>query len=186
MASSKANISHQRIEQSILIIRGEKVMLDTDLAVLYGVSTRALNQAVKRNKVRFPADFMFRLTKREKEEVITNCDHLQRLRFSPVLPNAFTEHGAIMLASVLNSKRAIEVSVHVVRAFVKLREMLSAHKEVSRKLSELEKKVESHDEHIRALFQAIRQLMALPEKKKRGIGFLVREKAARYGAAHKK
>ncbi len=112
--------------------------------------------------------------------MITNCDHLQNLRFSPSLPNAFTEHGAVMLASVLNSRRAIEVSIHVVRVFVGLREMLSTHKEVSRKLSELEKKVVGHDEHIRVLFQAIRQLMATPEKKGKRIGFIVSEKAARY------
>ena len=180
MAGSKAIIPQGRIERAILIIRGQKVMLDADLAGLYGVSTRVLNQAVKRNRSRFPSDFMFRLTKGEKEEAITNCDHLRKLRFSPSLPNAFTEHGAIMLASLLNSHRAIEVSVHVVRTFVRLREMLSTHKEVSRKLSELEKKVEGHDEHIRALFQAIRQLMAPPDKKQRRIGFIVSEKAARY------
>ena len=100
MAGSKAIIHRGRIERAILIIRGQKVMLDADLAGLYGVSTRVLNQAVKRNRGRFPSDFMFRLTKGEKEEVITNCDHLRKLRFSPSLPNAFTEHGAIMLASL--------------------------------------------------------------------------------------
>lgn len=110
------------IERRILLIRGQKAMLDTDLAALYGVPTKVLNQAVKRNRHRFPADFMFRLTEDEKAEVVTICDHLQKLKFSPVLPYAFTEHGAIMLASVLNSKKAVRISVYVVRAFVKLRE----------------------------------------------------------------
>jgi len=136
MASSKAIISQGRIERAILIIRGQKVMLDADLAALYGVTTKRLNEQVKRNRNRFPTDFIFQLSSKEKDEVVANCDHLKRLKFSPSLPYAFTEHGAIMLASVLNSRRAIDVSVHVVRTFVRLREMLSAHKEVSRKLSE--------------------------------------------------
>ena len=138
---------------------------------LYGVPTKALNQAVKRNRDRFPADFMFRLTKDEKTEVVTNCDHLQKLKFSPVLPYAFTEHGAVMLASVLNSKKAVQVSVHVVRAFVKLREILSMHPEIARKLTELERNVVRHDARIQSLFEAIRQLMADPGGKQRRIGF---------------
>ena len=121
-------------------------MLDADLAELYGVTTKRLNEQVKRNRNRFPKDFIF--LSKEKAEVVANCDHLKRLKFSPTLPYAFTEHGTVMLASVLNSRRAIEVSIHVVRVFVRIREMLSTHKEVSRKLSELEKKVEGHDEHI--------------------------------------
>ena len=101
-------------------------MLDADLAELYGVPTKALNQAVRRNKDRFPTDFMFRLTRQEKTEVVTNCDHLQKLKFSPVLPYAFTEHGAVMLANILNAPNAIKVSVYVVRAFVKLRELIAS------------------------------------------------------------
>jgi ORF6N domain len=124
----------EKIERLILLIRGQKVMLDTDLAQLYGVSTKAFNQAIKRNTQRFPPDFMFRLTKREKTEVVTNCDHLKKLRFSPVLPAAFTEHGAIMAAAVLNSERAIKVSVYVVRAFVKLRAMLGTRKDFASNL----------------------------------------------------
>jgi len=176
-------IPSERIEQSILLIRGHKVMLDTDLAQLYGVPTKVLNQAVKRNKNRFPPDFMFQLTEAEKDEVVTVCDHLRRLRFSPSLPHAFTEYGAIMLATVLNSQRAIEASIYVVRAFVRLREALATHRAVARKLAELEKRIESHDEHIQSLFHAIRQLMTSPEPKKRKIGFLVRERAAKYGRA---
>ena len=159
------------IENRILLIRRHRVMVDTDLARLYGVSTKRLNEQVKRNRSRFPKDFMFRLTAQEKNEVVANCDHLQNLKFSPTLPCAFTEHGAIMLASVLNSQRAVEVSVFVVRAFVKLREQLSAHRKLAQKLAELEHKIETHDEHIQSLFQAIRQLMAPPVSPRRRIGF---------------
>lgn len=106
------------IETQILLIRCQKVMIDSDLAKLYGVSTKALNQAVKRNRERFPGDFMFELTKEEKEEVVTNCDHLKQLKFSYTLPKVFTEHGAIMLASVLNSQRAVDASIYVVRVSV--------------------------------------------------------------------
>ncbi len=147
-------------------------MLDADLAELYGVETRTLNQAVKRNPERFPDDFMFQLTKPEKTEVVTNCDHLAKLKYSPSLPYAFTEHGAIMAASVLNSPRAIEISVHVVRAFVHMRELLSGHKELAQKLAQLERKVGAHDKAIAEIINAIRQLMAPEEtKKKRPIGF---------------
>jgi hypothetical protein len=114
MADKRAIIPMERIERTILLIRGEKVILDADLAALYGVPTKALNQAVKRNRGRFPADFMFRLGRREKSEVVTNCDHLQGLKFSSGLPNAFTEHGAIMAAS-LSTRTGREVSVAVVR-----------------------------------------------------------------------
>lgn len=181
MAVKSTVVTTDKIERSILLIRGHRVMLDADLAELYGVSTRALNQAVKRNRYRFPSDFMFRLTKKEKEQVITNCDHLQKLKFSPALPSVFTEHGAIMLASVLNSQKAIAASIYVVRVFVRLREMLGTHKALARKITELESRIESHDEHIRALFDTIRHLMVPPDKKKRRIGFIVSERAARYG-----
>src|SRR5215470_8031044 len=161
----------RRIESRILLIRGQKVMLDADLAEVYRTTTKALNQAVKRNRERFPADFMFRLTTREKVEVVTRCDHLSNLKYSRNLPQAFTEHGAVMLASVLNSEAAVQASIAVVRAFVKLREMLGSHKELGRKLAELEKRIEGHDEEIKALFEAIRQLMAPEEKSARRIGF---------------
>lgn len=168
---SLLSIHSEKIEKSILIIRAFKVMVDSSLAELYGVSTKALNQAVKRNKHRFPSDFYFQLTQQEKEEVVTNCDHLRKLRFSATLPNVFTEHGALMLASVLNSKRAIAASIFVVRAFLRLREMLSAHKELTQKLMELEGKIQKHDHHIKALFDAIYQMMNPPISKKRRIGF---------------
>ena len=128
----------EMVAQHIHLVRGNKIMLDADLALLYRVETRMLVQAVKRNPRRFPPDFMFQLGKDEKQEVVTNCDHLARLKYSPTLPYAFTEHGALMLGNVLRSGRAIEVSLHVVRAFVQLREILSTHKELAAKLEALE------------------------------------------------
>ena len=162
-----------RIEALILDVRGQKVLLDSDLATLYGTSTKALNQAVKRNRDRFPPDFLFQMNAVEKTEVVTNCDHLSKLRFSPRLPYAFTEHGAIMAATILNSPRAVEVSIFIVRAFVKMRQFVLAHKELAAKLLDLERKVGAHDESIRQLVSAIRQLMVPPPTppKKGRIGF---------------
>ena len=125
-------VSAQRIESSILVIRDQKVILDADLAELYGVSTKVFNQAVRRNQDRFPEDFMFRLTPEEKGEVVTNCDHLRKLKYSNVFPCAFTEHGAIMAGSVLNIAGAITISVSVVRAFVKLRGLVNVPKDFAR------------------------------------------------------
>lgn len=162
------------IETKILLIRGQKVMLDSDLAELYGVQTKALNQAVKRNIERFPSDFTFQLTATEKTEVVTNCDHLAKLKYSATLPYAFTEHGALMLGNVLKSDRAVEVSLMVVRAFVQLRQMLASNAELSRKLVALEK---NYDVKFKAIFEAIHQLMAPADpKKKRPIGFAPWEK----------
>ncbi len=168
----EAVVPPERIEHSILLIRGQKVILDMDLAKLYGVSTKAFNQAIKRNNKRFPSDFVFRLTKEEKREVVTNCDHLANLKFSPSLPAAFTEHGAIMAATILNSDRAIKVSVYVVRAFVKLREALGTQKDFAHNLENLEKRLVEHDEKFAIVFKAIRQLMQpVAATPKRRIGF---------------
>ncbi|MCK4663068.1 MAG: ORF6N domain-containing protein [Bacteroidales bacterium] len=153
---NKSIIPTEKIDRAILIIRGHKVMLDSDLAEIYGVKTSRLNEQVKRNKDRFPNDFMFQLTNQEKQEVIANCDHLEKLKFSRTNPYAFTEHGTIMLANVLNATTAIETSVLIVRAFVKLREILSTHKELERKILELESK---YDEQFKLIFEAIRELM---------------------------
>lgn len=161
-------IAVERIERSILLIRGEKIMLDADLAVLYGVTTKRLNEQVKRNRSRFPEDFMFQLTEKEKADVVANCDHLKRLKFSPNLPYAFTEHGAIMLATVLNSPIAVHASIQVVRAFVRLRKMLASNAELARKLEALEKK---YDSQFKVVFEAIRELMTPQEPKRRRIGF---------------
>ena len=171
MAKDRSLILVERIERSILLIRGRKVILDADLAKLYGVATKRLNEQVKRNRDRFPEDFMFQLTAEEKSEVVANCDHLSALKFSPSLPYSFTEHGAIMAASVLNSPRAVEVSVYVVRAFVRLREMLATHRDLARKLAAFERKLASHDRQILSLIEAVRQLMVPPSGKGRRIGF---------------
>ena len=161
-------VEDEVIAQRIYFIRGRKVMLDADLAKLYGVKTFRLNEAVKRNIKRFPADFMFLLTDEEKTEVIANCDHLKNLKFSPHAPYAFTEQGVAMLSSVLNSERAIQVNIQIMRAFTKIREMLLVHKEIWRKIEEMEKK---YDQKFKVIFDALRQLLEPPEKPKRKIGF---------------
>jgi len=166
-------VTSESISRRILLLRGHKVMLDADLADMYGVPTKVLNQAVRRNLERFPGDFMFQLTKDEKQEVVTNCDHLAKLKFSPTLPFAFTEHGALMLGNVLKSSRAVEVSLLVVRTFVQLREMIATHKELASRLEELERKVTTHDQAVTGLIDAIRQLMAPPAQSKRPIGFVL-------------
>jgi phage regulator Rha-like protein len=145
-----------KIDRAILIIRGLKVMIDSDLAELFGVRTKRLNEQVKRNINRFPKDFMFQLTTKEKQELVANCDHLERLKHSGTNPYAFTEHGTIMLANVLNTPTAVETSVLIVRAFVKLRELLSTHKDLERKILELESK---YDKQFELIFKAIRELM---------------------------
>jgi len=162
-----------QIEERILLIRGERVMLDADLAALYGVETKILVKAFKRNLSRFPPDFLFQLSKEEfaclRFQIGTSKKGRGGRRYRPY---AFTEHGAIMAASVLNSERAVKVSVYVVRAFVKLREMLAAHKQLARKLAELERRLEGHDEQIASLVAAIRELMAPPPaSRRRRIGF---------------
>jgi hypothetical protein len=149
VSKQRAWLVVEQIEPCILLLRGERVILDADLAHLYGTSTKRLNEQVKRNRARFPADFLLQLTVEEKAEVVANCDHLARLKYSPVLPNAFTEHGAIMAASVLNTPRAMDMSVYVVRTFIKLRRLLATHQELAHKLAELERRVGSHDEAIR-------------------------------------
>jgi phage regulator Rha-like protein len=164
----------ERIERAILSIRGEKVMLDSDLAELYGVETKALNQAVKRNATRFPADFMFQLTQEEHDDLVrlrSQIVTLKRGEHRKYLPYAFTEHGALMLANVLNSERAAQTSVMVVRAFVRLRQMLASNAELARKLAALENK---YDAQFKVVFDAIRQLMSPPEPKRREIGFHVK------------
>jgi len=169
---AKQIIPTERIEQTILEFRGQKVIIDADLAMIYGTTTKRLNEQVRRNKNRFPDDFMFQLIEEEKSDVVANCDHLANLKYSPHLPFAFTEHGALMAASVLNTERAVQVSVFVVRAFVKIRELVATHKELSGKLKELEQRVGVHDQAILELMQTIKKLMEPPPTKpKRQIGF---------------
>ena len=160
----------ERIEQTILLLRGHKIILDRDLAAMYGVSTRDLNKAVSRNLDRFPDDFMLQLTRSEFNDL--------KFQFGTSswggtrkLPRAFTEQGIAMLSSVLRSKRAIHVNIAIMRAFVKLREFAASHKTLATKLEQLERKVGGHDGQIRSLFDAIRQLMEPPTPKSRRIGF---------------
>lgn len=159
-----------QIEQTILLIRGHRVMLDSDLARVYGVTTKRLNEQVKRNHARFPDDFMFQLTADEKGEVVAYCDHLARLKFSPYLPFAFTEHGTVMLASILDSPIAVAASIHVVRAFVRLREIVATHQQLARKLALLEKK---YDGQFKRVFTVIRRLMKPKKSKTQQIGFKI-------------
>ncbi len=168
----KEIVPQEMIQQKIFLIRGHKVMLDSDLAQLYQVETKALNRAVRRNIDRFPDDFMFELTKEEYKDFL-RCQFgtLKRGKHSKYFPNAFTEQGVAMLSSVLRSKRAILVNIAIMRTYVKIREILSTHRELAHKLSQLERKTEKHDGEIKTIFDAIRQLMAPPEKPDRRIGF---------------
>ena len=165
-------ISAERIEKAIFLIRGQKVMLDRDLASLYGVQVKVLNQAVKRNLARFPDDFMIQLTLEEAEASRSQIVTLKRGYNIKYLPYAFTEQGVAMLSTVLNSERAIEVNIAIMRAFVRLRQIMSTHKDLARKLDDIERKLGEHDEKFAIVFDAIRQLMAPPPAPpKRRIGF---------------
>ena len=168
MISKQSLIPVDRIEKIILLVRGQKVILDADLAGLYGVETRVLVQAVKRNLERFPEDFMFQLSREEfavlRSQSVTSSDWGGR-RYPPY---AFTEQGVAMLSSVLRSRRAVQVNIEIMRAFIRLRQMLASHAELARKLDALEKK---YDAQFKDVFEAIRQLMAPPEPKRRAIGF---------------
>jgi len=181
MTADKGLVPIDLIQSKIIILRDEKVMIDRDLAELYGVSTKALNQAATRNRKRFPPDFMFRLFSQEKEELVTNCDRFHTLKHSTVMPRAFTEQGVAMLSSVLNSDRAIEVNIAIMRAFVQLRKISSSQTQLARKLQEIEARLEDHDESIGAIFEAIQQLMVPPERPRKRIGFEAKEPKGRYG-----
>ncbi|MEO7211549.1 ORF6N domain-containing protein [Mucilaginibacter sp.] len=166
-------IPDEVVINKILLIRRKKVMVDKDIAELYGVPTKRLNEQVKRNKKRFPEDFMFQLTQEEKDEVVANCDHLKTLKYSPNLPFVFTEHGAVMLASVLNSNRAIEVNIQIVRIFTQIREMLLTNKDILLKLEQLEKKAIAHDADIEIIFEALKRLINPPSQTlRKRIGFI--------------
>ncbi|MFA5156547.1 MAG: ORF6N domain-containing protein [Candidatus Omnitrophota bacterium] len=174
----KELVPEEIIERKIFLIRGQKVMLSTHLAELYGVEAKVLIQAVKRNIKRFPEDFMFQLTWREalclKSQIVTSSSRSQFVTLGKgknikYLPYAFTEQGVAMLSSVLRSDRAVQVNIAIMRAFVKLRQFLSAHKELTHKLDELERRVAMHDGKIKDIFEAIRQLMAAPVEEKRKI-----------------
>ena len=169
-------IPQQLIERKIFIIRSRKVMLDKDLAILYQVKSIALRQQVKRNKERFPEDFMFQLIEEEVRALVSQNVIPSIQSLGGYLPYAFTEQGIAMLSSVLKSKRAIQVNIAIMRAFVKLREVLATHQELAEKFADLERKIGKHDEDIKFVFKAIHQLMTPPEKPKRRIGFIAEEK----------
>ena len=193
---SKEIIPAEQIALRIRHFRGEKVLLDFDLAALYDVETRILNQAVRRNADRFPADFMFQLTSEEAEKLsqvvtpsvaghdVSNSSQIVmssgKHRGKRYRPYAFTEQGVAMLSSVLNSESGVKMNIAIMRAFVQLRRALEANRELARKFSELERRIDKHDSEIAAILEAIRQLMAPPAKPRREIGFHVREEAARY------
>ena len=164
-------VPQEVVEQKIYLIRGQRVMIDSELAVLYGVETKQLTRQVRRNITRFPSDFMFRLTKDEYAALRCQIGTLKRGRHSKYLPYAFTEQGVAMLSSVLNSERSIQVNIAIMRVFVRLKEILSTNKELAHKLAQLEHRIEKHDTEIHAIFEAIRQLMKPSDKPKRSIGF---------------
>ncbi len=176
---SEAIIRREQIADRILVLRGQKILLDRDLAALYGVETRVLNQAVKRNADRFPEDFMFALTREEIVRVSQVVTSSGALKFSKRV-HAFTEQGVAMLSSALRSERAVQVNIAIMRTFVRLREMLETNRELAKRFAELESRVEQHDEEIAAIVEAIRQLIAPERKPRREIGFHVRETAPRY------
>ena len=161
------------IERRIFEIRGLNIMIDRHLAELYNVETRTLNQAVSRNIERFPEEFMFQLTKKERDEVITTCDDLTPLKFARTMPYAFTEYGVAMLSSVLKSKRAIQVNIQIIKAFVKLRRILSSHLELRKKVEAMEAR---YDRQFKEVFTAIKRLMVLPDTSTKSIGFKLKNR----------
>jgi hypothetical protein len=175
------SVAPPQIQSAILLIRGQRVLLDRDLAVLYGVTTSNLNKAVRRNLSRFPSDFMFQLTADEAEASRFQIGILKRGMNIKYLPYVFTQESVAMLSGVLRSPRAEQANIAIMRAFVQLRETLALHKELAQKLAELERKIENHDESIRTLFEAIHQLMVPPpEPPRREIGFHVKESATSF------
>jgi len=183
MDEKMINISIERIEQAIFLIRGQKVLLDADLAQLYGVETKILNKAVKRNLDRFPEDFMFQLTAEEAENLRFQIGTSKKQRGGRrYLPYAFTEQGVAMLSGVLNSPRAVKVNVEIMRAFVRLRQLMATHTDLARKLTALEQK---YDKQFKVVFDAIRALMSPTAKPRKKIGFIVKEKQSAYGKSTK-
>lgn len=166
--NSHSIVPVERIEKAILYIRKQKVMLDRDLAYLYGVATKVLNQAVRRNIERFPTDFMFKLTKKEKDKLVTNCDHLKSLKYSKALPFAFTEQGIAMLSSILRSRQAVEVNIAIMRTFVRLRRILANNALLRQKIEAMEQK---YDEQFQQVFAVLRQMLADDAQPQPPIGY---------------
>jgi len=162
--NGKSLVPKEFIASRILLIRGEKVMIDADIAELYEVTTKRLNQQVNRNINRFPKHFMFELTKDEKNEVVANCNHLEKLKFSPTLPKVFTEHGIMMLANVLRNDGAITMSIKIIEIFIEMREVLNTHKDLLLKMQEIQQKVSSNEDQIMLIFEYIKQFEEIKHK----------------------
>lgn len=156
-------VPNELIESRILQIRDQKVMIDADIAELYGVTTKRLNEQVKRNISRFPSNFMFELTKEEKDQVVANCDHLKKLKFSPVLPKVFTEHGILMVANVLTSEKAIQVSIQIIEVFIKMRKILTDNFSLKLEVEEIKKKLTNHSKNIELVFNYLDELIEKKE-----------------------
>ena len=189
MADEKALVPLEKIEGRILLIRGQKVIVDSDLAEFYGVTTKRLNEQVRRNMKRFPPDFAFQLTQKEFRNLMSQIATSSRWGGRRKLPYAFTEHGAIMAASVLNSPRAVEASIYVVRAFVRLRRMLASNEELARKLAQIEKRLAAHDEEILAIITIIRGLTTPakpPNRRRIGFGAESRRRAVTPGFSRRR
>ncbi len=157
--NGKSLVPNELIASRILLIRDQKVMIDSDIAELYGVTTKRLNEQVKRNINRFPSNFMFELTKEEKTQVVANCDHLEKLKFSPVLPKVFTEHGIMMVANVLTSERAIQVSIQIIEVFIKMREILTDNLSLKLDIEDIKKKLSNHSKNIELVFNYLDELI---------------------------
>ena len=168
---SEIIIPDEVIMNKIIMIRGQKVMISNDLAELYGVTTKRLNEQVKRNIKRFPKHFMFQLTEQEKEKVVAICDHLLNLKYSPFLPYVFTEHGTVMLANILNSERAIQASIRIVEIYIKIREHMLTNNDLLLKMEQLEKRMGKQDEKIALVFEYLRKFIDVQEKPRKVIGF---------------
>jgi len=164
-------VPDELIMNKIIMIRGQKVMLSNDLSELYGVTTKRLNEQVKRNIKRFPKNFLFQLTRQEKDKVVANCDHLQSLKYSPYLPYVFTEHGTVMLANILNSNRAIQASIRIVEIYIKMREHILTDKDLLLKMEQLEKRVGKQDEKIALVFEYLKKFIDVQDKPKKQVGF---------------
>ena len=176
--NGKSLVPNELIASRILLIRDQKVMIDSDIAELYGVTTKRLNEQVKRNINRFPSNFMFELTKEEKNEVVANCDHLEKLKFSPVLPKVFTEHGIMMVANVLTSERAINVSIQIIEVFIKMREILTDNLSLKLEIEEIKKKLTNQSKNIELVFNYLDELIEKKENEKprKAIGYKTNKK----------
>lgn len=169
--STNPKVSQEILVQKILLIRNQKVMIDSDLAILYGTTTKRLNEQVKRNKNRFPNNFMFQLTKEEKNEVVANCDHLKNLKFSSKLPFVFTEQGTMMLANVIKSDKAISMSILIIETFIRLRTLLSSDMQLSVEIENIKKKLSNHDKNLELVFSYLEELETKKAEPRKRIGY---------------